>query len=150
MLCNTCISVKSLKMNIFLSNVRRGALCFSQGGRMGYPPDSKVHGANMGPTWVLSSPGQPHVGPINLAIWASMITVASPGYQDISDHPQLDCSTTFVGQQQGKERQALLAFCDGYQPVTGGFLSQRPKKGEKHFHVMTSSFVFHIFYQLEV
>ena len=29
---------------------------------------SKVHGANMGPTWVLSAPGGPHVGPINIAI----------------------------------------------------------------------------------
>ena len=32
-------------------------------------PDSKVHGANMGPTWVLSAPDGPHVGLINLAIW---------------------------------------------------------------------------------
>ena len=31
-------------------------------------PDSKVHGAKMGPTWVLSAPGEPHVGPMNLAI----------------------------------------------------------------------------------
>ena len=31
-------------------------------------PDSKVHGANMGPTWVLSAPGEPHVGLMNLAI----------------------------------------------------------------------------------
>ena len=31
-------------------------------------PDSKVHGANMGPTWVLSAPGGPHVGPMKLAI----------------------------------------------------------------------------------
>ena len=31
-------------------------------------PDSKVHGANMGPTWVLSAPDGPHVGPMNLAI----------------------------------------------------------------------------------
>ena len=31
-------------------------------------PDSKVHGANMGPTCVLSAPGGPHVGPINLDI----------------------------------------------------------------------------------
>ena len=30
--------------------------------------DNKVHGANMGPTWVLSAPDGPHVGPINLAI----------------------------------------------------------------------------------
>ena len=29
-------------------------------------PDSKVHEANMGPTWVLSAPGEPHVGPVNL------------------------------------------------------------------------------------
>ena len=33
-------------------------------------PDSKVHGANMGPTWVLSAPGGSHVSPMNLAIWA--------------------------------------------------------------------------------
>ena len=31
-------------------------------------PDSKVHGANMGSTWVLSAPDGPHVGPVNLAI----------------------------------------------------------------------------------
>ena len=30
----------------------------------------KVHGANMGPTWVLSAPDRPHVGPMNLAIRA--------------------------------------------------------------------------------
>ena len=31
-------------------------------------PDNKVHGANMGPTWVLSAPDGPHVGPMNLVI----------------------------------------------------------------------------------
>ena len=31
-------------------------------------PDSKVYGVNMGPTWVLSAPDGPHVGPMNLAI----------------------------------------------------------------------------------
>ena len=30
--------------------------------------DIMVHGANMGPTWVLSAPDGPHVGPMNLAI----------------------------------------------------------------------------------
>ena len=29
-------------------------------------PDSKVHWANMGPTWVLSAPDGPHVGHVNL------------------------------------------------------------------------------------
>ena len=33
-------------------------------------PDNKVHGANIGPTWVLSAPDRPHVGPMNLAIRA--------------------------------------------------------------------------------
>ena len=31
-------------------------------------PDSKIHGANMGPTRVLSAPDGLHVGPMNLAI----------------------------------------------------------------------------------
>ena len=31
-------------------------------------PDSKDHGANMGPIWVLSTPDGPHVGPMNRAI----------------------------------------------------------------------------------
>ena len=39
-------------------------------------PVSKVHGANMGPTWVLSAPDWPHVCPMNLAIrvvWYSVV-----------------------------------------------------------------------------
>ena len=39
-------------------------------------PDNKVHGANMGPTWVLSAQGGPHVDPMNFAIW-----VISEGFQ---------------------------------------------------------------------
>ena len=31
-------------------------------------PDSKVHGANMGPIWVLSAPDGPHVGPWTLLL----------------------------------------------------------------------------------
>ena len=31
-------------------------------------PENKVHGANMGPTWVLSAPDGPHAGPMSLAI----------------------------------------------------------------------------------
>ena len=31
-------------------------------------PDSKVHGATLGSTWVLSTPGGPRVGPLNRAI----------------------------------------------------------------------------------
>ena len=32
-------------------------------------PDSKVHGANVGPIWGRQDPGGPHVGPTYFAIW---------------------------------------------------------------------------------
>ena len=32
-------------------------------------PDSKVHGASMGPIWGRQDPGGSHVGPANFAIW---------------------------------------------------------------------------------
>ena len=34
--------------------------------------ESKVHGVNMGPTWILSAPDGPHDGPMNLAIGVSL------------------------------------------------------------------------------
>ena len=37
-------------------------------------PDSKVHGANMGPLWGRHDPGGPHAGPMNLAIWVGIET----------------------------------------------------------------------------
>ena len=40
-------------------------------------PDSKVHGANMGPIWVLSAPDGPHVGPTNLAIRERLPPIAN-------------------------------------------------------------------------
>ena len=33
-------------------------------------PDSKVHGANIGPIWGRQDPGGPHVGLMDFAIWA--------------------------------------------------------------------------------
>ena len=36
-------------------------------------PDSKVHGANMGPIWGRQDPGGSHVGPMNFAIWGVCI-----------------------------------------------------------------------------
>ena len=32
-------------------------------------PDSKVHGANMGPIWGRQDPCWPHVSPMNFVIW---------------------------------------------------------------------------------
>ena len=39
--------------------------------------DSKIQWANMGPTWVLSAPDGPHVGPINLAIRECLVICMS-------------------------------------------------------------------------
>ena len=42
-------------------------------------PDSKVHGANMGPTWVLSAPDGLHVGPMNHAFRVTKwVRISSP------------------------------------------------------------------------
>ena len=32
-------------------------------------PDSKVHGANMGPSWGRQDPRGPHLGPMSFPIW---------------------------------------------------------------------------------
>ena len=34
-----------------------------------FSSDSKVHGANIGPSWGRQDPAGPHVGPMNFAIW---------------------------------------------------------------------------------
>ena len=52
-------------LNVFVEHLVLGAL-FS---RWQVYPDSKVHGANMGPIWGRQDPDGPHVGPINFAIW---------------------------------------------------------------------------------
>ena len=39
-------------------------------------PDSKVHGANMGPIWGRQDPGGPHVVPMNLVIWDDVTRAA--------------------------------------------------------------------------
>ena len=42
-------------------------------------PDSKVHGANMGPTWGQQDPGGSHIGPMNFAICGSLVITAYHG-----------------------------------------------------------------------
>ena len=53
-------------------------------------PDSKVHGANMGPTWVLSAPDGPHVGPMNLAI-RDVYQAIQPNHTQTSTDLQIFC-----------------------------------------------------------
>ena len=47
----------------------------------GVDPDSKVHGANMGPTWVLPAPDGPHIGPMNFCYQGIYSTPLSYGVQ---------------------------------------------------------------------
>ena len=83
----------------------------SQTGDVGIAfPDSIIHGVNMWPTWVLSAPDRPHVGPVNLPIrdcynslhhpWANAwcfplvpipIRVASHEHHGVSPCQPLDC-----------------------------------------------------------
>ena len=46
-------------------------------------PDSKVHGANMGPTWVLSAPDGPHFGPMDLAIRVGVLNCAQTNIDEL-------------------------------------------------------------------
>ena len=49
------------------------ALVHLEGRRSTGDPDSKVHGASMGPIWGRHDPGGPNVGPINFALWGHSI-----------------------------------------------------------------------------
>ena len=53
-------------------------------------PDSKVHGANMGPIWGRQGPGGPHVGPMNFAIWGLYwhIYTVLCRYSTVNFHPK--------------------------------------------------------------
>ena len=71
-------------------------------------PDNKVHGANMGPIWVLSAPDGPHVGPMNLAI---------------GDYPSAS-EATLIPTQQNKAQQncAFILLIFLYIVLTSGFI----------------------------
>ena len=60
-----------------------------------YLPDSKIHVANMGPTWGRQDPGGPYVGPMNLSIRVSFpiylnlstICREDPNYKEVGIAP---------------------------------------------------------------
>ena len=49
-------------------------------------PESKVHGANMGPIWGRQDPGGPHVGPMTFAIWVFKWFIAKMGHKFYGCH----------------------------------------------------------------
>ena len=69
---NTCMPLQSIKtsckhsMHVYIRYVY--SVLISLSSIVHRPRHNKVHGANMGSTWVLSAPDGPHVGPMNLTI----------------------------------------------------------------------------------
>ena len=55
-------------INMFINNANLGSVATSYAYLHCFP-DSKVHGANMGPIWGQQDPGGPHVGSMNFAMW---------------------------------------------------------------------------------
>ena len=70
-------------------------------------PDSKVHGANMGPTGVLSAPDGPHVGPVNLAI-RGVVPQWVINYHQHNYHKQ-----QMAAASSGKEQQSAISLILG-------------------------------------
>ena len=77
--------------------------------------DSKVHGANMGTIWGRQTPGGPHVGPMNFAIWTS-VCKRGPYTQTIVQ--QLTPTTSLAGINSQRIPNYL---CDYYGLVTDFF-----------------------------
>ena len=48
-------------------------------------PDSKVHGAKMGPIWGRQDPGGPDVGPMNFVMWVASVGEISTNKQNFPD-----------------------------------------------------------------
>ena len=66
------LTIKS-KFDSYLNLAMRFILGCPQNCDVNTYPDSKVRRANMGPTWVLSAPGGPHVGHKKLVIWVTLM-----------------------------------------------------------------------------
>ena len=64
----TIRSMQLLLMHRIRASPCHQQLCYWQHMISWSSPDNKVHGANMGPTWVLLDPGWSHVGPMCLVI----------------------------------------------------------------------------------
>ena len=59
-------------------------------------PDSKVHEANMGPIWGRQDQGEPHVGPMNFAIWVITRICTVLGFSPLDrDNTATISQTTF-------------------------------------------------------
>ena len=101
--------------------------------------NSKVHGANMGPTWVLSAPDGPHVGPINLAIREDITGTFGKGNKSlmkkltkgVSSTPHPCTSPTCAGPSHSYELACLQL------PIISAGNNQHPSLGCMGCHTRT-------------
>ena len=97
-------------------------------------PDSKVHGANMGPTWGRQDPGGPHVGSMNFALWELFrfcVLFISLQQRQMGFTASQSLATRLFVQQliddNSKENIKVLHYwflCGDNPSVTGGFPSK--------------------------
>ena len=76
-------------------------------------PDSKVYGVNMGPTWVLSAPGEPHVGPINLAVRVIISFTLPSSSSTVAPRPQMS-EDEFIFMLRKTPKNKWEELCDEY------------------------------------
>ena len=124
----------------------------------GENPHSKVHGADMGPTW---GPPGAHVGRMNLAIRDSNIALelVAPairdgcnfplqwrhnGRDDVLNYEPHDCELNRLFRRRSKEtlKLRITDICAGNSPATGEFPAQRANNTENvsiswHHHALS-------------
>ena len=72
-------------------------------------PDSKVHGANMGPNWGRQDPGGPFVGPRNFAI-CSVLLIAFLDNLSRQVHPISWFEQFEVNEMKNKQQETGIVF----------------------------------------
>ena len=94
-------------------------------------PDSKVHGANMGPTWGWQDPGGPHVSPMDLAIWeithkltTCIVQANNKNIKALHDWPCVRGIHRWSVDSPHKGPVMQKAFTYHYTMMTTGFPSQ--------------------------
>ena len=105
-----------------------------------WTPDSKVHGAYMGPAWARPGPSGSHVGPIILDIWdyayiyynsicglSQSLQWRHNGRDDVLNHRHIDCVLNRLFRRRSKKTSKLwvTGLREGNSPVTGKLPAQR-------------------------
>ena len=82
-------------------------------------PDSKVHGANMGPIWDRQDPAVPHVGPMNLVLWDLIARLGGFDTRHLYNHTfETCCDWILVGIQHKTAIYFQISYC-GFDTVLG-------------------------------